>query len=531
MKINSSEILTPDAVQFLNKLHFEFDLNRRNLLEKRRTRLREIQSAGTLQFTKNTTAIDENWTVAPAPQDLLDRRTEITGPAESKMMINALNSGAKVFMADLEDALSPTWKNILEGQKALYSAVRRELQFRGENDKLYQLNTETATLVVRPRGLHLNEIHFEVDDIPISASLFDFGLYFFHNAKELLRRGSGPYFYLAKLESGEEAAWWNSVFIFAQDVSGIPRGTIRATVLIETITAAFEMDQILYRLREHAAGLNAGRWDYIFSLIKKFSFDPKKILPDRSQITMTTHFMNSYSELLVNTCHRRNAHAIGGMSAFIPNRRDPKTTEIALQKVRADKKREANMGFDGSWVAHPDLIPVAQSEFDQVLKLKPNQKSVIRDTKTTSEDLLNTEIRDSFVSDDGVRTNISVALIYIDRWLAGQGAVAIHNLMEDAATAEISRSQLWQWRTHAAKTLDGQIINAAYLQRALAEEFSKVSPTLFHKDETLEILSSLIFSDEIPEFLTSIAYSTLNQIHDKGASNANYRSTQPSMAN
>src|SRR5688572_24117304 len=445
-----ARVLTPEALEFVARLHRQFRAARVALLAQRAQRQAELD-AGVLPDFPAETAEQRaaQWQVAPAPADLQDRRVEITGPVERKMLINALNSGARVFMADFEDALSPTWDNVVQGQINLSEAVRRTLALTTPEGKQYRLNDQTATLMVRPRGWHLTEKNVLVDNEPISASLFDFGLYFFHNAHELIRRGTGPYFYLPKLENRHEARLWNDVFNAAQDALAIPRGTLRATVLIETILAAFEMDEILYELREHSAGLNAGRWDYIFSVIKKFRDRPEFVLPDRAQVTMTVPFMRAYTELLVKTCHRRGAHAIGGMAAFIPSRSDPEANEIALARVTEDKRREAGDGFDGSWVAHPDLVPVAIAEFDDVLGARANQVDRLRDDVTTQgADLLDVAATPGEVTETGVRANVSVGIRYIAAWLQGVGAAAIDNLMEDAATAEISRSQIWQWIRH-----------------------------------------------------------------------------------
>lgn len=445
----SSRVLTPDALAFIERLHAEFGDQRRELVRRRKERWAALQRGETRLAFGSSAATETEWRVAQAPPDLDDRRVEITGPAERKMMINALNSGASVFMADLEDALSPTWNNVVDGQGALIDAVRGTLSFESPEGKRYHLNERVATLLVRPRGWHLDESHVRIGDAAASASLFDFGLFFFHNARETLARGCGPYFYLPKLESHLEARLWNDVFNFAQDALGLPRGTVRATVLIETIYAAFEMEEILYELREHAAGLNAGRWDYLFSIIKAFRTRREFVLPDRAQVTMGTPFMRAYTQRLVQICHRHGAHAIGGMAAFIPSRRDPEVNARALAKVREDKERESSDGFDGTWVAHPDLVPVARDVFDRVLGNRPNQKSDLRsDVSVTPEQLLDVHIDDGRVTLAGVRTNVDVALQYLDAWLRGTGAAAIHNLMEDAATAEISRSQLWQWITH-----------------------------------------------------------------------------------
>lgn len=456
----SARVLTPEALDFVSRLHREFNPTREQLLAARADRRVRLEQGEALNFLPDTVAIRRgDWRVTDAPLDLQDRRVEITGPVDRKMMINALNSGARVFMADFEDSLSPTWANVVDGQGNLMDAVRRHLSLDSPEGKHYELNDDIATLVVRPRAWHLVETHVEVDGAPISASLFDFGLHFFHNARELIERGSGPYFYLPKLESHREARLWNDVFIFAQAELGIPRGTIRATVLIETILAAFEMDEILCELREHAAGLNAGRWDYLFSIIKTFRTRPDCVLPDRSQLTMTVPFMRAYSRLLVETCHRRGAHAIGGMAAFIPSRKDAEVNARALAKVRDDKERESTDGFDGTWVAHPDLVAVARDVFDRALGDRPHQKERARDDAAVDQSRLAADLTDFAVEGGtitlaGIETNIDVALQYIEAWLRGQGAVAIHNLMEDAATAEISRSQLWQWIRHESPIVD-----------------------------------------------------------------------------
>src|SRR3954471_19093169 len=442
----ADRILTPDALAFVADLQRRFEPVRLELLHRRKERQAELDAGVRPDFLVATREVrDAAWTVAPAPADLNDRRVEITGPAEPKMMINALNSGASVFMADLEDALSPTWANVVAGQAALADAVRRTLTFESPEGKSYRLAERTATLVVRPRGWHLVESGMLVDGVPVSASLFDFGLFLFHSGAEALRLGSGPYLYLAKLESHHEARLCNDVFVHGQEALGIPRGSIRATVLIETILAAFEMDEILYELREHAAGLNAGRWDYLFSGIKKFRNSPDLFVPDRAQLTMTVPFMRAYTELLVRTCHRRGAHAIGGMAAFIPSRRDPEINRTALARVREDKLREAKAGYDGAWVAHPDLVPVVDEVFSGILRSRPNQKDEQRDDVVVRRDqLLDVRVPGGRITEDGVRGNISVGLQYLSAWLGGSGAVAINNLMEDAATAGISRSQLWQ---------------------------------------------------------------------------------------
>jgi malate synthase len=508
-------VLTQPALEFLSRLHQQFAARRRELLDAREQRLAAIRGGQRLSFLGDTAKIRAGaWSVAPAPQDLDDRRVEITGPTDRKMVINALNSGAKVFMADFEDSLSPTWENVIEGQVNLQDAIRRQIDFTSPEGKQYALRDKIATLVVRPRGWHLVEKHVLIRGEPMSASLFDFGLYFFHNARELLNRGSGPYFYLPKLESHLEARLWNDVFAFAQETVGVPRGSIRATVLIETIPAAFEMEEILYELREHAAGLNAGRWDYIFSLIKKHSHDPAFTLPDRAQVTMAVPFMRAYAELLVKTCHKRSAHAIGGMAAFIPSRKDKDVNERALAKVREDKNRESRQGFDGTWVAHPDLVPVAMEIFDGVLGERPNQKHVTRDElHVVGEQLLDTRIEGSAITRAGVANNISVALRYIDAWLQGTGAVGIFNLMEDAATAEISRAQLWQWRTHNAKLDDGELFTSELYQSIRDEQVYIIRDEVgvnTRLQEATSLLDTLVLSNDFVPFLTIPGYSLLS---------------------
>jgi len=489
------EILSHDALAFVAKLHRELNPIRMQLLERRRERQAELDAGVLPDFLSETRGVREAiWSVAPAPQDLLDRRVEITGPVERKMMINALNSGARVFMADFEDALSPTWQNVVAGQRNLADAVRRTIELETA-DKTYRLNEETAVLVTRPRGWHLHEGHLLVDGEPVSASLFDFGLAFFHNAEELLERGSGPYYYLPKLESHLEARLWNSAFVLAQDELGIDQGSIRATVLIETVLAAFEMEEILYELRDHASGLNAGRWDYIFSAIKKFRTRPEFVLPDRAQVTMTAPFMRAYTELLVATCHRRGAHAMGGMAAFVPSRKDPAVNEVALAKVREDKQREAGDGFDGTWVAHPDLVPVATEVFDSVLGERLNQLDRQRDDVVASAvALLSVPETAGEVTDEGVATNVRVGIAYLDSWLRGVGAAAIENLMEDAATAEISRSQLWQWVRH------GRVA-----RERVVEQIERTEGTQDAKD----VFREVALADEFVEFLTLPAYDRL----------------------
>lgn len=512
MTADYAEILTPEALKFFVEVHRKFNSTREKLLQARLERQKELDAGKVPDFLVSTAKIRQaDWKVGPAPADLDDRRVEITGPAEKKMMINAFNSGANVFMADIEDALSPTWSNVIEGQIALKEAVRRTLTFTNPEGKQYQLGEKIATLVVRPRGWHLVEKHVTIDNQPVSASLFDFSMFFFHNATETVERGSGPYFYLPKMEGHLEARLWNDVFVFAQNRLNVPHGSVRATVLIETILAAFEMDEILYELRDHAAGLNAGRWDYIFSMIKKFSSQKEFMLPDRVQVTMAVPFMKAYCNLLVQTCHKRGAHAMGGMAAFIPSRKDVEITERALAKVREDKERETSQGFDGTWVAHPDLVPVAKELFDKALGQKPNQKHVLReDVKTSAAELINTKIEGGEITEAGVRLNVNVALQYIESWLRGVGAAAIHNLMEDAATAEISRAQLWQWIHNNAKLQDGRVLTPEMYETIRKEELSQLSGKGSGRwVEAAEILDSLINSKQFTEFLTIPAYAYL----------------------
>jgi malate synthase len=508
----SARVLTPDALAFVGQLHSEFGARRLELLRRRIERWESLQSGATrLGFATTGPALGD-WRVAPAPKDLDDRRVEITGPAERKMMINALNSGASVFMADLEDALSPTWDNVIDGQCALMDAVRRTLSFTSPEGKKYKLNKTLATLVVRPRSWHLDESHVRIGGTAASASLFDFGLYFFHNARETLARHTGPYFYLPKMESHLEARLWNDVFNFAQDTLRVPRGTVRATMLVETIYAAFEMEEILYELREHASGLNAGRWDYLFSIIKAFRTRPEFVLPDRAQVTMAVPFMRAYSQRLVQICHRHGAHAIGGMAAFVPSRRDADVNARALAKVHEDKERESGDGFDGTWVAHPDLVPVAREVFDRVLEDKPNQKSNLRgDVRVTADQLLDVRVDGGRCTLGGLRTNIDVGLQYLDAWLRGTGAVAIHNLMEDAATAEISRSQLWQWITHRVDVDGSGTMSAGEYRRVREEvvaELRQSAPAESRLDDAAALLDELVLG-EWQEFLTIPGYKLL----------------------
>jgi malate synthase len=495
----AAEILTPEALDFVARLHRSFDDTRLRLLRERGARQERLDEGELPDFLSETARVREgDWRVSPVPDDLQDRRVEITGPVERKMMINALNSGARCFMADFEDANSPTWANCVEGQINLIDAIERRIEFTSPEGKEYRLEDEVAILIVRPRGWHLVERHVLVDGRPVSGGLFDFGLYFFHNAERLLERGSGPYFYLPKLESHVEARLWNDVFLAAQEALDVPRGTIKATVLIETILAAFEMDEILYELREHAAGLNAGRWDYIFSIIKKFRDRPEFVLPDRAQVTMTVPFMRAYTQLLVKTCHRRGAHAMGGMAAFVPSRRDPEVNEKALTGVGEDKVREAGDGFDGTWVAHPDLVPVATEVFDEVLEDRPNQVDRQRDdVRVDARQLLAVTVPGGEVTEEGVRNNVSVGLSYLESWLRGIGAVAIYNLMEDAATAEISRSQIWQWRRHGR-------IEEERVRAFEDEELADAGEGRWQ--EAREVFDRVALGDDFVEFLTLPAY-------------------------
>lgn len=512
-----AEILTPEALQFVKELANKFEERRLELLEKREQRQEEINGGKLPDFLPETRNVrKESWKIAPLPEDLKDRRVEITGPVERKMMINALNSGAKVFMADLEDANSPTWDNNIQGQINLRDAVNRTITYENPgNHKRYELNDELATLMVRPRGWHLTEKHIDVDGKPVSGSLLDFGLYFYHNAKKLIENGSGPYFYLPKVESHLEARLWNDVFVFAQQKFGISQGTIKATVLIETILATFEMDEILYELREHSAGLNCGRWDYIFSYIKRLRGFPEVILPDRVQVTMTVPFMRAYTLLCVKTCHRRGAPAIGGMAANIPVKNDPKANEEAFRKVHADKKREAMDGHDGTWVAHPGLVPVAKEEFDEHMP-QPNQIDREReDVQVTAAELV--AVPEGTITEDGLRTNISVGVQYIASWMRGNGAAPINNLMEDAATAEISRGQVWQWIRHPKGVLeDGRNVTVELFEKLLAEELQQLKQRFGEENynngkfvEASELFAALTKNDEFEEFLTIPGYESL----------------------
>jgi malate synthase len=513
------QVLNDDAVAFLAELHRRFDGRRRELLRAREERQRKLDEGGTLDFLPETREVrDGEWQVAPPPPDLQNRRVEITGPTNRKMVINALNSGAEGFMTDFEDSNSPTWSNMVEGQINLTEAIEGTIELE-ENGKSYSLAEETATLLVRPRGWHLPEKHIVVNGDPIAGAFMDFGLFFFRNAKRLMEKGGGPYFYLPKMESHLEARLWNDVFTFAQQELGIPHGTIKATVLIETIPAAFEMEEILYELRDHSAGLNAGRWDYMFSMIKSFRTRPEFVLPDRNKVTMTVPFMRAYTELLVKTCHRRGAHAMGGMSAFIPSRRNPEINKEAIEKVRADKQREANDGFDGTWVAHPDLVDVAMEEFDKVLQGRPNQVDRQRDdVHVTAAELLDAKSAGDDYTDEGLRSDVNVGIQYISSWLRGNGAAAIFNMMEDAATAEIARSQVWQW-VHQGIELDtGETVTADLVRRYEQEELEKIREqvgdeffrTQGRPDESRELFEQVALADEFVPFLTLPAYEHLD---------------------
>jgi malate synthase len=504
-------ILTPEAVAFVVKLHRAFNPRRKELLAARVARQARLDAGEKPDFLPETAAIRQaEWKVAPLPADLLDRRVEITGPVDRKMIINALNSGAKVFMADFEDSTTPTWDNLLDGQINLQDAIRRTITFEDpKTGKSYKLIDKPAVLFVRARGWHLDEAHLLVDGEPLSGSLFDFGLYVFHNAKELLNRGTGPYFYLPKLESHLEARLWNDAFVMAEADLGIPHGSIKGTVLIETILATFEMDEILYELRDHSAGLNCGRWDYIFSFIKKFAGDTSVILPDRGQVTMATHFMRSYSKLAIKTCHRRGAPAMGGMSAFIPIKSDPVANERALAQVRIDKEREATDGHDGTWVAHPGLVPVALAVFDRIMP-QPNQiDKQLPDLDITAADLL--RIPEGTRTDAGLRLNVAVGLGYLEAWLRGIGCVPLFNLMEDAATAEISRAQLWQWVHHHAQLEDGRLVTAELVDQAITEELAlaeiRLEPARFESyKHAAFLMRELVKAPHFQDFLTVPAY-------------------------
>ncbi|CAM5649329.1 malate synthase A [Streptomyces violaceorubidus] len=517
------EVLTDAALAFVAELHRRFTPRRDELLARRAERRAEIARTSTLDFLPETAAIraDDSWKVAPAPAALNDRRVEITGPTDRKMTINALNSGAKVWLADFEDASAPTWENVVLGQLNLTSAYTRTIDFTDERTgKSYALRPdgELATVVMRPRGWHLDERHLQVDGRPVPGALVDFGLYFFHNAQRLVDLGKGPYFYLPKTESHLEARLWNEVFVFAQDYVGIPQGTVRATVLIETITAAYEMEEILYELRDHASGLNAGRWDYLFSIVKNFRDGGAKfVLPDRNAVTMTAPFMRAYTELLVRTCHKRGAHAIGGMAAFIPSRRDAEVNKVAFEKVRADKDREAGDGFDGSWVAHPDLVPIAMESFDKVLGDRPNQKDRLReDVDVKAADLIAIDSLDAKPTYAGLVNAVQVGIRYIEAWLRGLGAVAIFNLMEDAATAEISRSQIWQWINAEVVLDNGEQVTADLARKVAAEELASIRAEIGDEafaagnwQQAHDLLLTVSLDEDYADFLTLPAYEQL----------------------
>lgn len=517
------EVLTPAALAFVAELHRRFTPRRDELLARRGERRAEIARTSTLDFLPETAAVraDDSWKVAPAPAALNDRRVEITGPTDRKMTINALNSGAKVWLADFEDASAPTWENVVLGQLNLIDAYNRAIDFTDpRSGKSYALKPadELATVVTRPRGWHLNERHLQLDGAPVPGALVDFGLYFFHNAQRLIDLGKGPYFYLPKTESYLEARLWNDIFVFAQDYTGIPQGTVRATVLIETITAAYEMEEILYELRDHASGLNAGRWDYLFSIVKNFRDGGAKfVLPDRNAVTMTAPFMRAYTELLVRTCHKRGAHAIGGMAAFIPSRRDAEVNKVAFEKVKADKDREANDGFDGSWVAHPDLVPIAMASFDAVLGEKPNQKERLReDVSVAAGDLIAIDTLHAKPTYDGLRNAVAVGIRYIEAWLRGMGAVAIFNLMEDAATAEISRSQIWQWINADVVFENGEHATAELARKVAAEELAAIRAETGDEafaagkwQQAHDLLLQVSLDQDYADFLTLPAYEQL----------------------
>jgi malate synthase len=513
------EVLTADALEFVAELHREFAGRRQRLLDARAQRRARLNAGELLDFLPDTREVRESdWRVAPVPADMQQRWVEITGPTDRKMTINALNSGADGFMADLEDANAPTWHNMVEGHINLRDAIDGTITYDGSDGRHYELGENPATLLVRPRGWHLPERHLAIDGKPAVAALFDFGLYFFHCAPRLLSRGTGPYFYLPKMESHREARLWNDIFCFAQDALAIPRGTIKATVLIETLPAAFEMDEILYELRDHSAGLNAGRWDYIFSAIKCFPERPEMVLPDRSDVTMTVPFMRAYTELLAATCHRRGAHAMGGMAALIPSRKDEDANAKALDAVRADKEREVGQGYDGTWVAHPDLVPVAREVFERGLSGAANQLERQRDdVSVTADDLLDLPSTPGAITKAGLRTDVNVGFQYVSFWLSGRGAAAINSLMEDAATAEISRSQIWQWVHHEAKLEDGRPVTRELVRQTLDEEMCKIRESVGEDvwragrpAETREIFERVSLAPELIEFLTIPAYEYLD---------------------
>ena len=514
------EVLSDEALAFVGELHERFEPTRQDLLRRRAERRARFVAGETLDFLEETREVrDGDWRVAPPPADLQDRRVEITGPTQRKMVINALNSGARGFMADFEDSNSPTWANMIGGHVNLADAIARTIEFESPDGRQYRLDDEVATLLVRPRGWHLPERHLLVDGDPIAGALCDFGFHFFHNARPLLDTGSGPYFYLPKLESHLEARLWNGVFEFAQQALGIDRGTIKATVLIETLPAAFEMEEILYELRDHSAGLNAGRWDYMFSAIKCFRERPEFVLPDRNSVTMTAPFMRAYTELLVKTCHRRAAHAMGGMAAFVPSRTDEQANEKAMAKLREDKGREAGDGFDGTWVAHPDMVAAATEEFDQVLGDRPNQVDRLREEVSVSAtDLLDTASTPGEITLEGLRSDVNVGIQYISSWLRGNGAAGIYGLMEDAATAEISRSQVWQWIRHGVELDDGRTVTAELVREIEDEQLERIRAEIGddewfesegRPDASRALFEQVALADDFVEFLTLPAYDYL----------------------
>jgi len=513
LKPGFEKVLTKEAIAFVADLQRKFNARREELLALRVERQKRLDAGEKPDFLPETANIRESdWTVAPLPKDILDRRVEITGPVDRKMIINALNCGANVFMADFEDASTPTWSNMIEGQYNLADAVRRQIDYVDPvSGKSYKLNEKTAVLFVRPRGWHLLEKHMTVDGKPMSGSLFDFGLYFFHNAKEALSRGTGPYFYLPKMESHLEARLWNDVFVAAQDALGVPQKSIKATVLIETIVATFEMDEILWELKDHSAGLNCGRWDYIFSFIKKFREQEWAVLPDRGTVGMTSHFLRSYSQLVIKTCHRREVHAMGGMAAQIPIKNDPKANDEAMARVHADKKREAGDGHDGTWVAHPGLVPIAKAEFDAVMKEANQIARKRQDVHVTAADLI--QIPTGPKTEAGLRQNVAVGIGYVEAWLRGIGCVPLFNLMEDAATAEISRAQVWQWVRHNQKLDDGRAITKELVRQVVREENDKVKAQIgeeaYNKgryEDAAQLMIDLVEQPQFYEFLTLPAY-------------------------
>lgn len=510
---HKQKVLTPEAQSFITYLQTLFNTRRLELLSQRKIRQKNFDEGQKPSSPEGTSYLrNGKWYAPNPPLDLMDRRVEITGPTDRKMMINALNSGAKVFMADLEDSLSPSWNNVLEGQLNLQRAVRSTIDFTAPNGKEYKLKKTRATLVVRPRGWHLNEEHIAINNEPVSASIFDFALHFFHNAQELLNNKSGPYFYLPKLESHLEARLWNDIFTAAQNYLGLPQGTIRVTVLVETLQGALSMEEIVFELKDHICGLNAGRWDYIFSFIKNFARNKEMTLPDRNQITMTVPFMRAYAKKLVEVCHKHNIHAIGGMSAFIPNRKDPEITKKAIAAVTSDKQREASDGFDGTWVAHPDLVSIAKDVFDQALTSNPHQKDKIPSHNISDDELLNPKVEGSSITKEGLQNNIFVSLEYIENWLSGLGAVAINNLMEDAATAEISRAQIWQWIKNKAKLECGTEISKEVYQELKEVEISKLRK-LTNKPYKLaeKILDQVVLAENFIEFFTLPAYTKMTE--------------------